>query len=239
MAERRGSRNFFGMLKGHLLTVLVVLMLAPGCVGPYVRTPLRSLSASDELQRLSVGILHVAVVPAHVPQEVERHFLFFPGDEVLVKQGEDWAFIPSGAVVPVTDFLLISLRSAGLNIDLYPSLRAAQNANANLVIIGVLPTARITVKTRLSQAEGTSIEEADAELYMTILEAKSARPLWTGALKATVRSNHGWLPVGPGFLMVGGPAGATRGAHELLVQAYYHLAMQLVSVLERVRKTGQ
>lgn len=220
------------------LLCAALLLVAYGCTTSPVRPPLKALP-TDVVGNLAVGLLDVVEALPHTSAEAERIALSLP-DEFMVRDGDAWAMVPSRVVVPPKDVILLSLQAAGVRAAGYSSLQAARAGGADVVIACVLRQAGIRVSGRGGLLD-RAVRRVDAivEMQILIVDARSSRRLWSGMLESRLSMDSGIvLPLNftteSQALSFIGEARA-QSMRALMTQAFYHVAMDLVAVLDRTR----
>ncbi len=226
-----------GSRRASILTTLGICLLLSGCVTSPARPPLKTLPADLLVGDLAVGLLDIAEALPTTSAEAERVALALP-DEFLVRDAGGWAMAPSRVAVPPKDLILLSLQAAGVRATGYKSLQAARAGGADVVITSVLRQARVrTGRAGLFGREW--LVEAVVEVQILIVDARSSRHLWSGTLESTLSMDPG-ISLPPNFaiesqaLSVLGELRA-QSMRALMTQAFYHVAMDLVVILDRIR----
>jgi hypothetical protein len=238
----------------------MALLLLSGCstAPPIVieRTLLPEVKASERLRHVPIALLEIVAIPPDLQGE-ETVLVSLP-DEVAVRRGDDWLVVPSLTAIPPTDTLLAALRHSGLTVDTYPTLYEAKKAGARLAIMGTLtkvmvrhPAPGLMSKTKnaglMIGTIGHQIEseiakvETVAELYVAIINLSTSTIVWAGPLTSSMLEEGVSVPVWDRMTYKREVEAATEDSElamryfrDLVVQAYYHLAMDLVSRLNEL-----
>lgn len=232
--SRDGASQAVRRLVGALLCATLVTY---GCTTSPVRPPLKTLPADLRVGNLAVGLLDIAEAIPPTSADAERIMLSLP-DEFLVRDGDGWAMALSRVVVQPKDLVLVSLQAAGVRATGYNSLHAARAGGADVVIACVLRQARVRSGTAGLFGRGERRVEAVVEMQTLIVDARSSRHLWSGTLESKLSMDPGiWLP--PNFAIESQALSflgelRAQSMRALMTQAFYHVSMDLVVILDRI-----
>jgi hypothetical protein len=241
------------------LALLGLSALGFGCASPVLTAP-AAIVPTPALKGVRVALVDFVPLPKTYPAGAKPLFLSLTGElyeeekvvtgpEVRTSSGEETVtirtFVPRNHWAILTETMLLAMKEKGMAVEHAPSVAAAQQRGAAIIIAGVAKEFKVIgqathrfewVPTPDSYITG----EANVRVWTVILSGHTGDRLWEGELKS--RATHKLLISNAfnveGMLSLEIDESSLHPLRAILAVTAYNIAAQLVEQLERTVATA-